>query len=134
MSKLFLLKAILLILSFNIFLGSLIPNLDFSQLHRLAQVRHHYLEHVAEGKAESDEFLEFIWLHFINTQEHQEPNHEDDHKKLPLNSLDLSQSLTLFMVSPNNHFQANTSFTHKEVEPYYLLPQGYPSLVFHPPI
>ncbi|MDW3648754.1 MAG: hypothetical protein R8P61_16925 [Bacteroidia bacterium] len=127
-------KPILLILSINIFLGSLIPNLDFSQFYRLAQVRHHYLEHIEEGKAESDDFLEFIWLHFINTQEHQEPNHEDDHKKLPLNSLDLSQSLTLFFVIPNKSFQASTVFPYKEFEPYYLLPKGFPSMVFHPPI
>ena len=127
-------KLILLILSFNIFLGSLIPNLDISQFNRLFELRNHYLKHVEEGKAESDEFLEFIWLHYVSTKDCQEPSHEDDHKKLPLSSLDLNQSLTLFIDLPNPGILANPAFIHQEAETYYQLPKGYPSLVFHPPI
>ena len=127
-------KPLLLILSFTIFLGSLIPSLDVSQFNRLIELRNHYLKHVEEGKAESDEFLEFIWLHYVSTKDCQEPTHEEDHKKLPLSSLDLNQSLTLFIDLPHKDLPAHTAFVHQEAETYYLLPKGYPSLVFHPPI
>jgi len=110
------------------------PNLDLSQFNRLVELRNHYLKHVEEGKVESDEFLEFIWLHFLSERNCQEPNHEDDHQKLPFKTLDFNQSLTLFIDLPQTGLLANTAFIHQEAETYYQLPKGYPSLVFHPPI
>ena len=76
------------ILAFYLLIGSLIPRMDFSQLMYLGDLKEHYLEHqeAAVEQQTSFTFLEFLYNHFIDSQQHSDVDHEEDHHKLPLQS------------------------------------------------
>lgn len=67
------------------FLGSFIPNTDFSQLTRIFNLVEHFQQHRQETDAagESFSFNRFISEHYTQTNHHQHPNGHC-HQKLPL--------------------------------------------------
>jgi hypothetical protein len=70
-------------------LGSLIPKTDFSQLVHLGKLRAHYQEHQLEAalQHQSFTFFDFVYIHFINPDEHTDANHEEEHQQLPFQTI-----------------------------------------------
>lgn len=128
-------KHIALFLSCYFLLGSLLPQMDFSQLTRLDTLQAHFLHHQekAEANGESCSFAHFLYEHFIDFSSHEGPEHKDCHQDMPLNGINTTISFCLSL-----SFQA-ISFDHiegaAEVPPFGSaspLP-GYLSGVFQPP-
>gem|GEM_PF-2781197 len=74
---------------FYMFLGSLFPGADFSQIPRLAEAYYHFQEHAAESREAGQVFSasDFLQLHFFRPSSHQKlPQH--NHHNLPFQSLD----------------------------------------------
>lgn len=129
-------KPILLILSVCLFTGSLIPNSDFSQINRFVELTRHFQDHLSEAKEQAEEvsFFQFLSLHYINTEEHPEAQHEEEHQKLPLKNLDSSFNTLFFQSKTGLPSHALQAARQQRPELRHMLAIGYPSLVFHPPI
>lgn len=71
------------------FLGSLFPGADFSQIPRLAKAYHHFQEHVQESTLQGQLFsaTDFLQLHFFRPSTHHKIPHHNHHN-LPFQSLD----------------------------------------------
>lgn len=129
-------KPFLLIFLVYLLLGSLMPHSDFSQLKRFTELRSHYLDHVSEAHQvrQAVSFLQFLQLHFINPAEHQEVDHEEDHKKLPLQTFDFFLSFWGFL-NPgisSTLYLSETNLILPEMR--HILNKGFPLLVFQPPV
>lgn len=96
-SNYLLLQSTALFLAFYLLLGSCIPRSDYSQLGHLADLRAHFLEHQAEAieAGETISFFDFLYIHFIDTNQHTDTNHEEDHQQLPLQSFNSVVSFIL---------------------------------------
>lgn len=81
-------KASAIILAFYVFVGSLFPQTDFSQLPKVVYAfkhfRQHYQQEAVAGKNVS--LWKFAELHFFNPKKH-EAGHEQQHTQLPLHSI-----------------------------------------------
>ncbi len=84
-------------------LGSLLPRTDFSQLTKVADLLGHYQEHQLEAE-EALSFLDFLCMHFIHPDHHEETGH--DHQNLPLKSIPAAIDLMI-----NNLFLPHFSNT-----------------------
>ncbi len=82
-----------------LFLGSLFPGTDFSQLARVVHVEHHYQTHLLEAGLTSSEFSfwAFLKMHYLAPDEHQ-GEHESDHQQLPYQSV---SSPVLLLITPH---------------------------------
>jgi len=116
-------------------IGSFIPRTDFSQLVYLGDLKEHYQAHQAAAKLNNTSitFLEFLCQHFIDSNHHSEEDHEEDHHKLPLQTLNNFVNL---MVShsdlPEFTFTTNRFLpTISYQSPFYL--SGFLSNMVHPP-
>lgn len=80
-------KITALILASYMFIGSLIPNSDFSQLARIPDMVKHYELHQEEIANLDVEFSfwEFLIIHFISPNDH-EHDGDDEHKNCPFQS------------------------------------------------
>lgn len=128
-------KLIALLLSFYMLIGSLIPRTDFSQLMHLGDLKAHYLEHQAEAatKNQSISFLDFCYIHFIDSSEHSEDNHEEEHQQLPFKSLNSivalksQEGITL----PKTAYQFSFPAIPSYISPFYL--NGFLTTICQPP-
>lgn len=116
-------------------IGSLIPRTDFSQLVYLGDLKEHYLEHKTEAAQQnlSISFFEFLYQHFIDSNQHSEIDHEEDHHQLPLQTMN---SFVNLMLTPSFLLDlewATTTFlpTISYQSPFYL--SGFLSNMVHPP-
>ncbi|MFK7982988.1 MAG: hypothetical protein AB8G86_23615 [Saprospiraceae bacterium] len=128
-------KIAALLLAFYMLIGSFIPRTDFSQLVYLGELKEHYQEHKAEAELQnlSITLFEFLYQHFIDSNQHADVDHEEDHHQLPLQTmngfvdlmiptsflLDFEWSTTIFL--PTISYQS----------PFYL--SGFLSNMVHPP-
>lgn len=116
-------------------IGSLIPRTDFSQLVYLGDLKEHYQAHRAEAALEgvSITLLEFLCQHFIDSNHHADVDHEEDHHKLPLQTLNnfvnlmVSNSDLPELTFTTNRFLSTISYQ----SPFYL--SGFLSNMVHPP-
>ena len=121
------------ILLFYFILGACIPKGDFSQLLKFNNLLEHYKLHQEEvriiGKTVS--FSSFLYLHFIDGDEHQHDD-EDDHKTLPFQNI--SSSITFYITSSPTTPISSSDFT-KQVTPLSstLLQEDISFDIFHPP-
>lgn len=116
-------------------IGACIPQCDFSQIGQLDDLLEHYDLHQDEALKLGSEisFAEFLYIHFIEGDEHHHPN-DSEHHNLPLNSIscemilffkqagDISKSF--FTLIQKRGIAFNLSF--------YLNP--FVNQIFHPPI
>jgi len=116
-------------------IGSFIPRTDFSQLVYLGDLKEHYLEHKAEAAAQdlSITFFEFLYQHFIDSNQHSDADHEDDHHELPLQTMN---NFVEMMVTTSllPHFEWSTTTFLPIISyqsPFYL--SGFLSNTVHPP-
>ena len=89
------------------FIGSLIPNSDFSQLTRVPDMLEHYELHQQEVMNLNIEisFWEFLKIHFITPDGHEHEGN-DDHQNCPFQSF--CSSITFALTT------ANFSFSEKQ--------------------
>lgn len=128
-------KITALILAFYMAVGSLIPRTDFSQLVYLGDMKAHYLEHKAEAALQNLDlsFIDFLSIHFVNTNEHSDDNHEEDHHKLPLETINSTTSYIIDQVVLLDFTTPISLFTQEIVytSPFYL--SGFLSTAIQPP-
>jgi len=127
-------KIIAQLLAVYIFLGSLMPGMDFVQLAKVGTMLAHYNTHLAEAKLanESTSFFDYVKVHLIAPDGHE---HSDfDHHQLPYQSL----TNTMLVVKLHDTIQ----FSSSDIEPYSERNFHYTtssslelkSTIFHPPI
>ena len=128
-------KLTALLLSFYMLIGSLIPRTDFSQLIHLGDLRAHYLEHQAEAasKNKSISFLDFCYIHFIDSSEHTEDNHEEEHQQLPFQSLNSIVALKSHegIILPKTENEFSFPAISSYISPFYL--KGFLTTICQPP-
>lgn len=117
-------------------LGGLIPQSDFSQLVRLGELRTHYLEHKAEALAENKKlsFLDFLYIHYINLNQHADNDHEEDHHQLPLQNINNTINFFVNNTVPLSDFKETTTSFSPPIayqSPFYL--GGFLSALVQPP-
>jgi hypothetical protein len=100
-------KTSIFILSLVIFAESLLPNgLGISQVSRVGELYHHYLQHRQEGVS----LNEFLWMHYASDSGHKT---NKEHKNLP--SFESQISFLAFVssvsLSIDSSFKENTVFT-----------------------
>jgi hypothetical protein len=128
-------KYIALFLACYILLGSVLPQMDFSQLTRLGTLRTHYLDHVDEAEAlgESCHLADFLYEHFIcNHDDHEEEDRKDCHKDLPLNGINSSISPCLF-VGISSSLEINSPISKAPAFGSVSPHAGFLTGVFQPP-
>ena len=93
------------IMLFYFTLGALIPRCDFSQLLKITDLLEHYALHQQEAEAmgEACSFTEFLYLHFVSSDDHQH-NQQNEHEQLPLQNLSSSILLYLTDISVITHW------------------------------
>ncbi len=95
-SKLRCMRIMAVTLAIYMFLGSLFPQTDFSQLPKSVFAIQHFQQHLQEERA-SGEFespWNFAVKHFFNLQDHA-PGHEHEHSQLPYQSVNSIGAFTL---------------------------------------
>lgn len=116
-------------------IGSFIPRTDFSQLVHLGELKEHYLEHKKEAALEgvSITLFAFLYQHFIDSSEHSDADHEEDHHELPLQTMNSFVNLMVTNASLPDFEFSTTSFllTIAYQSPFYLC--GFLSNMVHPP-
>ena len=116
-------------------IGSFIPRTDFSQLVHLGELKEHYLEHQKEAALEgvSLTLFAFLYQHFIDSSEHSDVDHEEDHHELPLQTINSFVNLMVPTTSlPDFEFSTTTFLsTISYQSPFYL--SGFLSDTVHPP-
>ncbi len=126
-------KAMALLLAGYMFLGSLFPQVDFSQLPKVIYAFQHFQQHRQEetkaGRTVS--IWQFAELHFFQPSEH---GHQQEHNQLPLHSLGNAFTAVpmqypvllqlTFVKNISRHFYTNQSLH---------LP-GFLSDIFRPPL
>lgn len=116
-------------------IGSFIPRTDFSQLVYLGDLKEHYLEHQKEAAIEGEDLslFAFLYQHFIDSNQHSDVDHEEDHQELPLQTINSFVNLmvtTNFL--PDFEFSTNTFLPIISYQsPFYL--SGFLSNTVHPP-
>jgi len=122
------------ILLFYFIIGACIPQGDFSQLLKLNNLMKHYELHQEEARAigKTVSFSSFLYIHFIDSDEHQHDG-EEDHESLPFQNI--SSSTTFYLTS----FQATAiprpHFTEQLIPSTGSFVQEDISFdIFHPPI
>ncbi len=116
-------------------IGSLIPRTDFSQLVYLGDLKEHYQEHKAEAAQRNQPitFFDFLYQHFIDSNQHSDVDHEEDHHQLPLQTMNgftnfmVTNSFLLHFEWPINTFLPIISYQSR----FYLT--GFLSNMVHPP-
>lgn len=122
----------ILLIYFSI--GTCIPNCDFSQISQLDNLSKHYELHQIEALELGAElsFTEFLYIHFIEGDEHQHQN-ENNHQNLPLHAL--SNGIILFFNLPIDTKKLIVQVIEKRKETYlntfYINP--FINQIFHPP-
>jgi len=113
-----------LLLTFYMLIGSLIPRTDFSQLVHLGDLKAHYLTHKAEAIANNQtlSFLEFCYIHFVDTSQHSEDNHESEHNQLPFQSLNTVVQLDILSPTELSLSHSFVVYTNDQAytNPFYL--------------
>ncbi|TNE62277.1 MAG: hypothetical protein EP344_05195 [Bacteroidetes bacterium] len=86
------------ILTVYMFVGSLFPRTDFSQLEKLPNLFSHYQKHVQEAEQGglTTSFGAFLWQHFVTPNQHRHA--DDSHQDLPFHSIDVSVHLMMHAV------------------------------------
>jgi len=116
-------------------IGSFIPRTDFSQLVHLGELKEHYLEHQTEAAlaGTSITLFAFLYQHFIDSNEHSDADHEDDHHELPLQTINSFVNLMVTTTAlPVFEFSTTTFLpTIAYQSPFYL--SGFLSNMVHPP-
>ena len=127
-------KGLLYILIFQFSSGACIPKTDFSQLTKLSFLIEHYQLHVEEAKllGESFDVFDFVYLHYINTDEHV-PMDNHNHEDLPFKSLGIS---TGFIVESPQSLSSEVEIEYFESNFHYSgLKDALLSInIFHPPL
>ena len=128
-------KITALLLAFYMLIGSFIPRTDFSQLVYLGDLKEHYLEHKAEAAEQnlSITLFEFLYQHFIDSNEHSDVDHEEDHHQLPLQTMNSFINLMITSSFFLDFKWSTTTFllTITYQSPFYL--SGFLSNMVHPP-
>lgn len=114
--------------------GACIPKCDFSQIGQLDDLLEHFELHQQEARKSGlrISFREFLYIHFIEGDEHQHPN-ENEHQDLPLYSV--SSSILLFLEQVDCVWNSIATIRQeREIafqNSFYLNP--FINQVFHPP-
>lgn len=115
-------------------IGACIPRCDFSQMGQLNNLLEHYKLHQKEAieSGLSISFNEFLYIHFVEGDEHQHQN-ENEHQNLPLYSI--SGGILLFLDQVDYAINTvSTIIQEREITfqiPFYINP--FINQVFHPP-
>lgn len=109
------------------------PNSDFSQLPKFADLIEHYKVHKAEAAAigETISFSEYLCIHFIHMQDHDD-DHEGDHEQLPLHNVSGS---SFYYAQVDEVVASTLSIVILPRIPFIAssIPDGIVSDFFHPP-
>ncbi len=127
-------KIIAQLLAAYLFLGSLMPGMDFVQLAKVSTMLAHYQTHQAEAKLanESTSFFDYIKVHLIAPDGHE---HSDfDHHQLPYQSL--TTTMLVVKLHETIRFSSSDIETYNEHDFYYTTSSSLEleSTIFHPPI
>ena len=123
-------------MAFYLFLGSLIPRTDFSQLLHLADLAEHYQTHAEAAEVKGEEFSlhDFLCIHYFHPEKHE---HEDEsaHEQLPCHCFPTVSSLVLAMsdtrVSTPRILENSQEDAHTYLNRFHL--SGNPAILEHPP-
>ena len=123
-----------LFLSIYLFMGSLFPLMDFSQLAKMVNLWQHYKLHQAEI-AEGGESLSFasFWIkHYVDDDPHSHPD-DNGHQSLPLTQISCGACFLL-----SQHYFPKFNFSHifsdQHVEDDILPSFDLSQSLFRPPI
>lgn len=116
-------------------MGSIFPKGDYHQFLHLANLDQHFRLHVRDATRteENVSFLDFLQMHYFNTQIHH-GNHGQDHKDLPLHQFSPSLNHMVPLVWAMVNLAAPTSLPQLPVSASSLRHSEYPASIFHPPI
>jgi len=122
----------ILLIYFSI--GACIPNCDFSQIGQLNDLLEHYELHQTEALELGIElsFTEFLYIHFIEGDEHQHQN-ENNHRNLPLYSISSGIMLFFNQLIDTRNFIVQVMGKRKIIylDTFYINP--FINRIFHPP-
>lgn len=128
-------RALAHMLALYMLLGSLFPGSDFSQLSRIPSLLDHFAQHreMANQKDDQLSFLQFVRMHFYQTNQHADHSGEHDHQNLPLQSISLHLEFTISAFSLP---EISCPFTETQSAFAYQAPQGsnYAATFLQPPI
>jgi hypothetical protein len=129
-------KLTALSLAIYLFIGSLFPQMDYSQLGRMDDLLEHFEIHnqeLVDNGLDTISFIEFFQLHFISKKQHDHPDEEDHHGKLPFQTINTSlvlaqsSSPVLMQLHVPTQLQATILFTNT----FYT--SDYITAIFQPP-
>jgi len=116
------------------FLGSLIPHSDYSQLLKLRELVDHYELHKLEAQVAGEEMslYEFFHLHFIIGDEHE--HHSSDHEDLPFQHFTSGMNLYIFSNDFNFEFSNTRPFRNVQfMTDFLFIDEEYLQTIFQPP-
>lgn len=128
-------KAMALTLAVYMFLGSLFPRTDFSQLPRLVFAFQHFNTHLQEERAsgEFESLWDFAVKHFFNPTQHA-PGHEKEHSQLPLQNVNAGIAFTLTPANWLPRLFSSTITTKMLFADQSMHSINYLQSIFRPPI
>ena len=116
------------------FIGSLIPRSDFSQLMHISDLVGHYETHQKLAKQQNVDFdfLDFVKAHFLSSDNHQHENSEDQNHSCQ----SIQVSVLLSFPDNLNTFNDITfpSFTQKVIFSSEKYLSDFIEKIIHPPI
>lgn len=127
-------KITAIILACYLFVGSLIPNMDFSQLLHIPDHLEHFQihQHEAEQLGDSFNLLDFLQL-FTSSDHSLEHDHSNDHSNLPCHTLHTS---VLFFTIPVHNIVLHLTTVNATKEVVYqnnLYLTGFIPSLIQPP-
>lgn len=128
-------RAVAYLMAGYMLIGSFFPGSDFSQLSRMPTLLDHFYQHrdLASQNGSELSVLDFLRIHFLQTNQHGDAPGQHDHHELPLQSLtvhlEIVCSTQLLPESIPPVFQNKADFA-------YIAPRGhlYHSIPLLPPI
>lgn len=115
-------------------IGACIPRHDFSQLTKINGLMQHYTVHQKEAQSlkQAVSFIDFIYLHYINCEEHQHDN-TSEHENLPFQIV--GSTMVLFAsILGVDHFEHDLKWTQSlNIFQNKFLEKGFIHSIFHPP-
>lgn len=115
-------------------IGACMPRTDFSQLMYIDDLIEHYKLHKEEAFqiGETISFHSFLYLHFIEGDEH-EHDQDSHHDNLPCKTISTSSTLIAFDLTPVEGI-LETTYPDQPEQLCGMLSEGTVHDIFHPPV
>ena len=99
------LKVLSILLSFQLFIASVLPNIDTHDLDDIPELVKHFNEHKKESKGKELSFVGFLKMHYTKSED----TDKKDHSNLPFKHQH-SCSITVAALMPSHNFTFTEHF------------------------